>query len=92
MLVELALASSAPDSPGCALDTLSQLCAEVGMSDTGGGDSEADVVRNLEAVTGMHTSAYVSIRQHTSAYVSIRQHTSAYVSRRGGHSYADVCT
>jgi hypothetical protein len=30
--------------------------------------------------TGMHTSAYVSIRQHTSAYVSIRQHTSAYVS------------
>ncbi len=24
---------------------------------------------------GMHTSAYVSIRQHTSAYVSIRQHT-----------------
>ncbi len=26
---------------------------------------------------GMHTSAYVSIRQHTSAYVSIRQHTYA---------------
>jgi hypothetical protein len=23
-------------------------------------------------VSGMHTSAYVSIRQHTSAYVSIR--------------------
>ncbi len=28
-------------------------------------------------LVGMHTSAYVSIRQHTSAHASIRQHTSA---------------
>ncbi len=31
------------------------------------------------ASTGIHTSAYVSIRQHTPAYVIICQHTSAYV-------------
>jgi hypothetical protein len=33
-------------------------------------------------LVGMHTSAYVSIRQHTSTYVSIRQHTPAYASIR----------
>ncbi len=41
------------------------------LSDLGAGSGVA---------LGLHTLAYVSIRQHTSAYVSIRQHTSAYVS------------
>jgi hypothetical protein len=46
-------------------------------------------------VGGMHTSAYVSIRQHTSAYVSIRMPCQrcmrSHLEVGGMLTYADVC-
>jgi hypothetical protein len=67
------------------------------MSDAGRGDSEADVVRNLEAVTGMHTSAYVSIRQHTSACEAVTAILTCapkltYADVLPRLTYADICT
>jgi hypothetical protein len=46
-------------------------------------------------LAGMHTSAYVSIRQHTSAYVSIRMLSDTFLDGTplaGMHTYAHVCS